>query len=518
MTTALPDVPQLQDPSHRDFLQRVKLAIKVLEGDVETMKAINTAVGSFTHEQVSDFTKAVLDVLGGGGLVAGIDNIQVSYDPSAGTITVDGLHTHPHTAITDFTEAVQDVVGATLVSGTGIGIVYNDAAGTITITNTGSGTGGSSPPFLSSDITDFTEAAQDAVAAALISGAGISITYNDAANQITVAATGGGSGAPVGYIGAFENNIKLANSATTNTTNLNALIASLSASGGGTITFAEGGVYFINGNIILRQGVDFARAGGAMFAWQGATSGEIFSTRNVDVITDMNLDIVIDEGPGFNGTVFHLHSCQNSFFKFRGHGNSTGSIFCHISADSISGEWPSGGRNFVFNYLEISHRLRCGIGLLTDGLSPGGSSFMGQGQVVTLCEFHNLQFSIVSQYGIRPDNWSDSITLSGNTYVAVDGVNSRGFENNPASPTVPTGVYNWHWDHFAVDTFGSVAGRKGVVLNAGHAFSCDSFFQDPVAEGGPFDGTHAISYDWTMKVSGSNSMVQHVKGWSQQTP
>ena len=42
-------------------------------------------------------------------------------------------------------------------------------------------------------ISDFSEAVDDRVAALLIAGAGVTLTYNDAANTITVAASGGGS-------------------------------------------------------------------------------------------------------------------------------------------------------------------------------------------------------------------------------------------------------------------------------------------------------------------------------------
>ena len=73
-------------------------------------------------------------------------------------------------------EDAVDAVAAALVEGTGIDIVYNDAANTITVTATGGGSGGG--------IT--TEDAVDAVAAALVAGNNIDITYNDAANTITV--------------------------------------------------------------------------------------------------------------------------------------------------------------------------------------------------------------------------------------------------------------------------------------------------------------------------------------------
>lgn len=53
-------------------------------------------------------------------------------------------HTHPSTEVTDFAEAVDDRVAALLVAGTNITLTYNDGAGTLTIDATGGG-GGASP-------------------------------------------------------------------------------------------------------------------------------------------------------------------------------------------------------------------------------------------------------------------------------------------------------------------------------------------------------------------------------------
>lgn len=57
------------------------------------------------------------------------------------------------------------------------------------LTVTGSLVGGSHS-HTAANISDFTEAAQDAVAAALMGGEAVSVTYNDAAGTITIAVTG----------------------------------------------------------------------------------------------------------------------------------------------------------------------------------------------------------------------------------------------------------------------------------------------------------------------------------------
>lgn len=77
----------------------------------------------------------------------------------------------PSTAVTDFAEAVDDRVAALLVAGSGISLTYNDPANTLTIAST---------------ITQYTdEQAQDTVAAMIQNGTGISWSYNDAGNTLT---------------------------------------------------------------------------------------------------------------------------------------------------------------------------------------------------------------------------------------------------------------------------------------------------------------------------------------------
>lgn len=65
-----------------------------------------------------------------------------------GTLTVTGslvggAHTQASSTISDWAEAVQDTVAAALVAGSGIGVTYNDGAGTITLAVDGTLDGGS---------------------------------------------------------------------------------------------------------------------------------------------------------------------------------------------------------------------------------------------------------------------------------------------------------------------------------------------------------------------------------------
>lgn len=73
------------------------------------------------------------------------------------------------------TEAIQDIIAAFLMSGTGISVTYDDVANTFTVVNTAPLT---------------TEAVQDIVGAMVTSGANITSTYNDTAGTLTIAAAG----------------------------------------------------------------------------------------------------------------------------------------------------------------------------------------------------------------------------------------------------------------------------------------------------------------------------------------
>jgi hypothetical protein len=86
-------------------------------------------------------------------------------------------HTGTQTSatISDFTEAVQDAVAAVLAQGTGISLSYNDAGNSLTISATGG--------------TLDAEAVRDAMGVALLGSGLISVAVNDAADTITISTT-----------------------------------------------------------------------------------------------------------------------------------------------------------------------------------------------------------------------------------------------------------------------------------------------------------------------------------------
>jgi hypothetical protein len=149
---------------------------------VEVRRTVEVA---FDGPEPSDGTSVVYDAdedvyrpAPPGGSTGGVDGIDDV--PGLTTALTNAKarsnHTGTQTAatISDFTEAVQDAVGAFFGAGTGVSVTYNDAANTLTVSATGGG-----------GVTD-PEAVRDAIGAALIGVGNITVTVNDAGDTITV--------------------------------------------------------------------------------------------------------------------------------------------------------------------------------------------------------------------------------------------------------------------------------------------------------------------------------------------
>ena len=115
----------------------------------------------FTTERVDDQVDSLL--------TAGT-NITLTYDDTAGTLTIDGTDTD--TVLTQ--EQVEDIVGSLIVAGTNVSVAYDDTAGTITISSTDTNT----------QLTQ--EQVEDYVDGLLTAGSGISLTYDDTAGTLTI--------------------------------------------------------------------------------------------------------------------------------------------------------------------------------------------------------------------------------------------------------------------------------------------------------------------------------------------
>lgn len=147
--------------------------------------------GTQTAATISDFNEAAQDAVG--GILTDSATLDFTYDDGLNTISAAVLdspllggqnsayhldrtnHTGTQTAatISDFSEAVDDRVAALLVAGTNVTLTYNDVANTLTIDSTGGG----------GSYTD--EEAQDAVGTILTDTATLNFTYDDATPAIT---------------------------------------------------------------------------------------------------------------------------------------------------------------------------------------------------------------------------------------------------------------------------------------------------------------------------------------------
>lgn len=357
------------------------------------------------------------------------------------------------------------------------------------------------------DVTNF----GNGVNASLAAGAGVTLSLSGGITTVTAAGS-----LAYQYVPAWENGVTTGNAAATNVTNLQSLINTLNASGGGTIWFNAPGAYQINSTITLKSSVGFRMAGGAYFSWTGAAGGTVFQSDSANVLYSADLEIAVNEGGSFTGTVFNLHSAYNCVLRLTGLGTQTSAgTFVSMFADSSAGLPPWSGlfqnRNTCGNQFYLRHMATCGTGLLISGITSG---YAGQPQGVTNNNFHNTQFANVLFRGIKISQWADTNTFSGNTYVGLVGSGSIGVMVNEGRVNNYT-VYNIHFEHLAVDSFaGTGPNRTGVVLFESKMMFCDEYFNDPEAENGHFIGTSCLSYRWMTCTPATNNIYMHEKGFS----
>ena len=150
-----------------DALQVQGLLSKTVDDPGNTITLATTATANATDAQLRDRSTHT-----GAQAIGTVTGLQAALDAKSGA-----THTHASTDVTDFVEAVQDVVGAAVAAGTGILVSYNDTTGLTTVTATGGG--GSTDP----------EIVRDVIGTALVGSGLVTVTANDAADTITVSTT-----------------------------------------------------------------------------------------------------------------------------------------------------------------------------------------------------------------------------------------------------------------------------------------------------------------------------------------
>lgn len=142
-----------------------------------------SGTGSFATS-LGSFTKAQLD--------AAVSDGNVLY---VGDVTTNATHTGDATGATALTLATVNANVGAFGSATQVATFTVNAKGLTTAA------GATSIAIPASQVTDFSEAVDDRVAALAVAGANMTITYNDVANTLTFAASGGGSSTiPWGHI------------------------------------------------------------------------------------------------------------------------------------------------------------------------------------------------------------------------------------------------------------------------------------------------------------------------------
>lgn len=174
------------------------------------------AEGNHTHvaANISDFNEAAQDAVG--GILTDSTAVDFTYNDASNTISAALLfagsggdygtaatparsdHNHDLTNLTNALEFIQDAINSTVVDGVALTKTYNDALGTYTL-DVDLGTGATQAAagnhtHTSGNISDFTEAAQDAVGAMAANSTSINLAYVDATPSLTATANFAGSG------------------------------------------------------------------------------------------------------------------------------------------------------------------------------------------------------------------------------------------------------------------------------------------------------------------------------------
>ena len=262
----------------------------------------------FTNERVDDRVAS---------LMTPGTNITMQYDDLAGTFTIsaNGLSGNTSDDLIEgstnlyFTnERVDDRVANLLVAGNNITLTYNDTAGTLTIDGVEDNFANNTTDDLSEGTNNLyftTERAQDAVASALVAGTNTSIVYDDNANTITISAT------PTGGFDLSQNDTDDLAEGTTNLYYTDARVRAAFTfndnSEFDTVTFDP------NTGIFSHTGVSTSQIRGTLSGGTGvtynSTTGEISIGQDVATTSDVQFNNMVLAG---NLTVSGTYTVVNT--------------------------------------------------------------------------------------------------------------------------------------------------------------------------------------------------------------
>ena len=258
------------------------------------------------------------------------------------------------------------------------------------------------------------------------------------------------------------------------------------AIGGGTVLVPPGTYALGSTGLTLKDNVILEGLGWPTITYTG--SGTMFSASSSAPLYRAGVrNFQIDEGPSC-AKVFDLRSAyQCDIQNIRLTGTCATSITLNLECNASGSVNPDGNRNVVFNYIaNILHDGSCGTLVRMYGLGTDGVSVTAP---VTLNTFSSINARGIKVIGIDFARWCDSNYFTGITRLSLTAINAVGVQHNSLNPTVNCGVYANNFDHLAVDTFGSFAGRIGLKMGHTKQNWCPVFYQYPVAEGGSFVST-----------------------------
>lgn len=253
---------------------------------------------------------------------------------------------------------------------------------------------------------------------------------------------------------------------------------------GKPVLIPSGTTLQIASTVTLRNDTSILIDPGAMIQWAGSNGGTMFTTttavptRRTGILGGGQID------PGSAGIVYDLHSVQESKFGVSLIKAGTATlIVCKLYADAAAG---TGGvessRNSVYNEISINADT-CGQVLELSGVDAT--------KIVTLNQFPYIYCGDCRVKGNRHVQWCDNNEF-GFVRITLTAAGAQGvIFNDSATPAADVAVYGDHYKTLAIDSFGSLGARKGVVLNWTKQVRIDSYVNDPPAESGAIVNTNS---------------------------